>query len=666
MRHARSLRRTLGALACLAAAIGFAPALGAAPPAVPASMPYQGLLLDGLGQPRTGNVDLVVRIWDAVIGGVLVYKQSFPAVALSDGVFTVQLGPAGDGSDAPAHPLTTDLATALSGDAGPTGPARFLEVTVGTDGALTRTQILASAYALRAGSAATADSAVTAATAGDVTNVGGVDSSFVTEIFQHFSFDGGNPPNDDPREGVGDADGDGIANFVDPNNDGDPYSDVAELGMGSDINLVTPNVISVTPNSGYFDAATSVTVQGLSFEPGLGVEFGSQTPSPSNVTSTSFEVVVGPQAAGPVNVRVTLPNGQSDLQLAAFTFDESIAHGITLLPPNVPIDMRTGSFDTILGGSQQYGTGPYAQGEFPLASKNGGAIGVAYAPSGAAAGLRCRDLGITCAVEVLVDSDADGALEDETGVHVETVSGTTAKMLAASLDTDPAGRWAAGYVRFQFTADALVAHDRNGDGDFADANELVPVETSLSSFQFPSLGKLAIDSASRLAFVYARAISVAQRVAWDRNGDGDFADTIGGNPELATLSTGTVDCLGTAFDASDRLAVVIGQAGQVRLMRDLDSDGDFADANEVSVLEGVTANGCDVTNRTGQAFAVAYSVASPARTRLLVDANEDGDFSDAGEDTTLGVASSPLGIALDGTNRLAIGAAGFLRFVPAN
>jgi DNA-binding FrmR family transcriptional regulator len=72
---------------------------------------------------------------------------------LNDGVFSVQLGPTGEGSDAPTNPLTTDLATALAGDAGITAPVRFLEVTVGGDGALTRTQILSSAYALRATSA---------------------------------------------------------------------------------------------------------------------------------------------------------------------------------------------------------------------------------------------------------------------------------------------------------------------------------------------------------------------------------------------------------------------------------------------------------------------------------------------------------------------------------
>ena len=75
-------------------------------------------------------------------------------------------------------------------------------------------------------------------------NVGGVGATFVSEVFEHFAFDGAEPPNDDPSEGLGDADGDGIANFVDPDNDNDGISDASEVSAGTDINLVTPVVSS--------------------------------------------------------------------------------------------------------------------------------------------------------------------------------------------------------------------------------------------------------------------------------------------------------------------------------------------------------------------------------------------------------------------------------------
>jgi hypothetical protein len=126
----------------LAAASLLALSARSAPPALPATVPYQGVLLDSGGQPRTGTVDLTLRVYDAITGGTLLYKQAIPSVPLTDGVFSVTLGPTGSATDSPANPLTTSLADALAGDLGPTSPTRFLEITVGNTGALARTQLL--------------------------------------------------------------------------------------------------------------------------------------------------------------------------------------------------------------------------------------------------------------------------------------------------------------------------------------------------------------------------------------------------------------------------------------------------------------------------------------------------------------------------------------------
>ncbi|HSJ95993.1 MAG TPA: hypothetical protein VLC53_02910, partial [Myxococcota bacterium] len=209
-------------------ALAFAPAAPAAPPAVPVQVSYQGVLLDTSGEPRNGTVDLTLRIWDALTGGTLVYKQSFPAVPLVDGVFTVRLGPSGDATDAPNDPLTASLADALAGDAGATAPERFLEVTVGAEGALLRSQILAAPYALRASAADTAQSAATAAVAGNVTAVNGLDAAVLNQLYEYGNADGQGPPNTDPQEGTGDTDGDGVMNFIDPDNDNDSILDGVE------------------------------------------------------------------------------------------------------------------------------------------------------------------------------------------------------------------------------------------------------------------------------------------------------------------------------------------------------------------------------------------------------------------------------------------------------
>ena len=128
--------RLANALAALAALGLLAAPAAAAPPDVPAEIAYQGSLFDDTGAPRTGVVNLTVRLYDAAFGGTLLYKQEYLATPLTDGVFTITLGPAGLGTDTPTDPLTTSLADVFEGDLGATGPGRFLQLTVGLDGPL--------------------------------------------------------------------------------------------------------------------------------------------------------------------------------------------------------------------------------------------------------------------------------------------------------------------------------------------------------------------------------------------------------------------------------------------------------------------------------------------------------------------------------------------------
>lgn len=637
----------------------------AAPPSVPASLPYQGLLLDGLGAPRTGSLDLTLRVWDALVGGTLVYKQSFPSVALADGVFTVQLGPSGEGSDAPSNPLTTDLATALAGDAGATAPVRFLEVTVNAEGALARTQILSSAYALRASSAATADSATTATTATDVVNVGGVGASFVSQLFEHYAFDGANPPNDDPSEGLGDVDGDGLANFIDSDNDADTIADITEIGAGSNINLVTPTLAAASPTNAFFTTTVNVTVTGTNFQPPLSVAFGSQTPTPTNVTPTSFQVTVGPQAPGAASIQVTNANGETDTAANLFTWLQSLAHTVVLNPGTnayqSSLDVRPGTSFVVFSGQKQYGVGDINAGltVWSLTSRGaGGQIATAFAPgSGRLEGVRCLPSGTNCNVELLSDTDNDGNLQDETAVPIETLVGSNTLLNAASLGFEPSGRRVVGYQRFDAAGAApMVAHDHNGDGDFSDANELVSAGGSTATSAIPNA--LAVDAAGRAAFVRG-GTSVA--ASWDRNDDGDFADA----GELFDISTSSPNCIGATFDSASRLAVVFGVSGALVLVRDLNADGDFLDAGEAPTLAASGGNACDVGWRAGQPFTVAY--ASGGGFTVLADENDDGDFADAGETSNV-PATSTTGMRLrgNGTTATILGYQGFLALVPTN
>ena len=187
---------------------------------VPGEVNYQGLLLDSGGNPVTGNADFVFSLFDVASGGVALWTESHDDVPVLDGVYDVVLGS--------TTPLTPGLVA---------GGDLHLEISVDGETLSPRQRLLAVPYALSAAS------------------VDGLSGVFVTQLFEHVSFDGQDPPNLDPSEGTDDVDGDTLPNFVDPDNDGDGVEDQDELAQGSDINLVTPSLTSVVPTE--VDAGTT-------------------------------------------------------------------------------------------------------------------------------------------------------------------------------------------------------------------------------------------------------------------------------------------------------------------------------------------------------------------------------------------------------------------------
>jgi len=268
------LTRLYAALAILL----LAPPLGAA---VPGQVDFQGLLLDAAGEKVNGAVDLTFRLYDAPFGGNLLWTETHPDLQVTDGVYGVTLGL--------ITPLTQEVLA---------GGNVHLEIQVDGETLTPRRQLLAVPYAIRSESA---------------DNVAGVAGGFYSEIIEHFPFDGsGGPPNDDPSEGTADVDGDGRANFIDSDNDGDGLEDEVEVAGGSDINLVTPVISSLNPPAARESAPGTITVHGSNFQPGFTVAFGADSPTPFNVTPTSFQVTLGPQPIGPASIVVTNPNGEAD------------------------------------------------------------------------------------------------------------------------------------------------------------------------------------------------------------------------------------------------------------------------------------------------------------------------------------------------------------------
>jgi hypothetical protein len=630
-----------GALPFLASLLA-ASAAAAAPPSLPQRQSYQGVLLDASGDPQTGSVDLTVRIYDAISGGTLLYKQSFVAVALVDGVFSIVLGPSGLATDTPTPPLTTSFETALSGDLAATGASRFLEVTVGASGALPRTQLLSVPYAFQARRAESAEVAAQAE------QFGGLPEETFSEIYAHFPFDGQQPPNDDPLEGLGDVDGDGIANFVDADNDGDTRQDGSEAGAS--INLVTPLIQSIVPGT-LGTVGGTVTVNGLFFEAGITAEIPGESLVPENVTATSFEALIGPQPTGTTALTVTRLNGETDSEPITF---QDPAHGLPVTANSRLTLDAFGPQQTILGihsgnPRAKFDSDGDGNPETQL-GVNQDSDAVGWSASGRRAKLSDNSVQGPGGIAFFVDENSDN-LFGAAGESVQVQGAGTVESASIAFSS---GRRAAGYLHVNGpTVLATIAHDRNGNNSFFQVGELQQVEqvvvvgTPRADFD--------IDAAGHAALAWHDGGAGALRLAWDRSGDGDFADTVSGNPELATVvPASTLACLGAAFDAAGILMLVYAPTGSAAVLaRDLNADGDFADAGESTALGASAATGCDVAG--GGLPGVSAIHDSGGDLQLLVDRNGDGDFGDGLESRILALANAgpfaPLALTRSDTGR---------------
>ena len=249
---------------------------------VPTQVPFQGLLLDAGGTPLNDSVDLDFELFDALVVGNSLWSESHLGVIVVDGVYSVNLGE------------TTPLTQAVL-----SGGAAFLEIAVSGETLVPRQQLLSVPFAL---------------VSEDAANLGGVSGGFFSSIVAGFPFDGQEPGNEHPDEGLADIDGDGRPNFLDPDNDGDQIDDAAELAAGSSINLVSPRITGVSPDPVTSWAATTLVVTGTNLATVSAVSWGAEMPTPTQVSDTGFEVaVVTEVVAAAQSVGVTLANGESIL-----------------------------------------------------------------------------------------------------------------------------------------------------------------------------------------------------------------------------------------------------------------------------------------------------------------------------------------------------------------
>jgi len=99
--------------------------------ATPGVIPYQGMLTDGAGNPVTGSVNIVFKLYDVNTGGTAKWVETYSganAVNVTNGVFNVLLGSitAFQQTDLSSYPL-------------------YLEITVGSDAPMTPREMIGSA-----------------------------------------------------------------------------------------------------------------------------------------------------------------------------------------------------------------------------------------------------------------------------------------------------------------------------------------------------------------------------------------------------------------------------------------------------------------------------------------------------------------------------------------
>ena len=198
-----------------------------------------------------------------------------------------------------------------------------------------------------------------------------------------------------------------------------------------------------------------------------------------------------------------------------------------------------------------------------------------------------------------------------------------------------------------------MSHDRDNDGAIGGGNEIF-ILASAAPGPTP-IADMDVDAAGHVAFAFFNSTTGELRLARDRSGDGDYGDTLSGNPESATLITDAgTRCAGVSYDDAGILAVVYGTGSSTpTLGRDLDGDGDFSGAGESVALGTEPALACDVAGGGTPGFSVL--VESDDGLTLYVDRDADGDFDGAGENRLIGLATAgpyaPIGVTRSETGR---------------
>jgi hypothetical protein len=189
--------------------------------------------------------------------------------------------------------------------------------------------------------------------------------------------------------------------------------------------------------------------------------------------------------------------------------------------------------------------------------------------------------------------------------------------------------------------DVKLAYDRNNDGDFLDTNEIIVADKGgIDDDNVGQYTSLAIDSSGYPAISYLDVSNRVLKFAYDRNGNGNFSDT----DEIIVADDGGmgIDDVGLytslAFDVSSNPAISYYDwtNRNLKLAYDRNGNGNFSIGDEI-----ITVDSGFVGEYTSLAFdpsgylAISYRDRGNSAVKLAYDRNNDGVFSGANEIITV-------------------------------
>jgi len=192
--------------------------------------------------------------------------------------------------------------------------------------------------------------------------------------------------------------------------------------------------------------------------------------------------------------------------------------------------------------------------------------------------------------------------------------------------------------------DLKLAYDRNSNGDFSDTGEIIVVDEGGNVGQYTSL---AFDPSGYPAISYLDVSNGDLKCAYDRNGNGNFSDA----GEIITVdSDGYVgEFTSLTFDSSGYLAISYFDRANydLKLAYDRNGDGSFSIGDEIITVDSNGWVGLYITSLAfGVGPAISYYDLGNSALKLAYDRNNDGVFSGANEiitvdnDGDVGVGSS--------------------------